>query len=79
MRNKLDKNLVLLGERIRHMRQKCRLSQEKLAFDAGLDRSYLGGIERGERNITFHSLCLIAQALKTDVGSLTTGLPRSER
>jgi transcriptional regulator with XRE-family HTH domain len=79
MRKNLDKNLVLLGERIRRMRQKCCLSQEKLAFDAGLDRSYVGGIERGERNITFRSLCLIAQALKTDVGSLTTGLPRGER
>jgi transcriptional regulator with XRE-family HTH domain len=78
MRKKLDKAVVLQGERVRRMRQECGFSQEKLAFEAGLDRSYVGGIERGERNITFASLCLIARALGTDVGSLTTGLPKVE-
>jgi len=61
------------------MRQERGLSQEELAFEAGLDRSYVGGIERGERNITFRSLALIAKALKTDVGTLTSGLPERRK
>lgn len=61
------------------MRQERGLSQEKLAFEAGLDRSYVGGIERGERNITFRSLALIATALKADVGTLTSGLPERRK
>lgn len=61
------------------MRQERSLSQEELAFEAGLDRSYVGGIERGERNITFRSLALIATALKTDVGTLTSGLPKRRK
>lgn len=75
MPKKRDKDIVALGERIRRKRQAAGLSQEQLAFDAGLDRSYLGGVERGERNITFSSLCRIAHALKTDVAYLTRGLP----
>jgi transcriptional regulator with XRE-family HTH domain len=52
------------------------LSQEELAHRADLDRSYLGGIERGERNITFTALCQVAKALKKDVAAFTAGLPR---
>lgn len=39
------------------------MSQEALAHDAGLDRSYVGGIERGEHNLTVLSLMRIAKAL----------------
>lgn len=79
MTKKVDSNLFILGTRIKNMRQECGLSQEALAFEAGLDRSYVGGIERGERNITFRSLALIAKALKTDVGTLTSGLPERRK
>lgn len=79
MLKKLDSNLQRLGARIKEMRQERGLSQEELSFEAGLDRSYVGGIERGERNITFRSLSLIAQALKTDVGTLTSGLPERRK
>jgi len=75
MRKKVDSNLYILGARIKRMRQERGLSQEELAFEAGLDRSYVGGIERGERNITFRALALISRALKTDIGTLTAGLP----
>jgi transcriptional regulator with XRE-family HTH domain len=51
------------------------LSQEALAFEANIDRSYVGGIERGERNPSFFTLCAIAKVLSCDVGSLTQGLP----
>ena len=79
MSKKVDSNLHILGARIKRMRQERGLSQEQLAFEAGLDRSYVGGIERGERNITFRSLALIAKALKTDVGTLTSGLPERRK
>ena len=79
MSKKVDNNLYILGTRIKRMRQERGLSQEELAFEAGLDRSYVGGIERGERNITFRSLALIATALKTDVGTLTSGLPERRK
>jgi transcriptional regulator with XRE-family HTH domain len=79
MTEKVDNSLYILGTRIKRMRQERGLSQEELAFEAGLDRSYVGGIERGERNITFRSLALIATALKTDVGALTSGLPKRRK
>ena len=53
------------------------MSQEGLAHAAGLDRSYVGRIERGEHNLTFVSLVRIARALGIDVAALTVGLPRS--
>lgn len=51
------------------------MTQEELAHESDIDRSYIGGVERGERNLTFTILCKIARALKCDVASLTKGLP----
>lgn len=51
------------------------MSQERLAHEAGLDRSYVGRVERGEHNLTFVSLVKIARALGRDVAALTKGLP----
>jgi len=48
---------------IRHFRSESGLSQEELADKAGLDRTYLSGVERGVRNITLDSLELIILAL----------------
>lgn len=69
-------SLKELGNRIRAERKLLGLSQEDLAHRAELDRSYMGGIERGERNITFTTLCQIAKALKKDVAAFTKGLPQ---
>lgn len=55
--------LVDLGVAIRAARLGMGLSQEALAVDAGLDRSYMGGIERGEHNLTAMNLVKIADAL----------------
>lgn len=55
--------LVALGEAIRRVRVETEVSQEKLALDAGLDRSYMGGIERGEHNVAIVNLTKIAAAL----------------
>ena len=51
-------------------------SQEELALVANIDRSYVGGVERGERNVTFTVLCRLCEALRCDVAALTGGLPR---
>ena len=55
--------LVDLGVAIRSARLGMGLSQEALAVDAGLDRSYMGGIERGEHNVTAMNLIKISEAL----------------
>lgn len=57
------KELISLGMAIRSQRILSDLSQEALADKAGLDRSYLGGIERGEHNIAIINLVKIARAL----------------
>lgn len=72
-------NIKELGRRIRNLRKEAGLTQEKLADDAGLDRSYIGGIERGERNITFSVLCQLANALHVDIAHFTSGIPGSPR
>ncbi len=51
------------GQRIRVLRQARGWSQEEFAHQVGLDRSYIGGVERGERNISLENICLIADAL----------------
>ncbi len=67
--------LKVLGERIREMRKVKKLTQEDLAYESGIDRSYIGGVERGERNLSFNKLCQIARALGSDVAALTKDLP----
>ena len=55
--------LIALGKEVRRTRTGMGLSQEALAIDADLDRAYVGGIERGEHNLTVMNLMKIAQAL----------------
>jgi transcriptional regulator with XRE-family HTH domain len=49
-------------------------SQEDFAYECGLDRSYVGGLERGERNVTLRNIEKLAQALGISVSDLTKGL-----
>lgn len=51
------------GNRVRELRKKKGLSQEGLAFTCELDRSYIGGVERGERNVSLINIQKIADAL----------------
>ena len=64
-----------LGDRIREKRKALEWTQEELAAKADIDRSYIGGVERGERNLTFTMLCQISKALGCHVSMLTRGLP----
>lgn len=51
------------GERVRDLRKRKGLSQESLALACDLDRTYIGGVERGERNISLLNIYKIATAL----------------
>lgn len=59
-----------IGERIRSRRYQLSLSQEALADAAAIDRSHMGKIERGERNVTILILAKIANALDCELQSL---------
>lgn len=55
--------LIAIGDAVRNARTLKGMSQEMLALEAGLDRSYVGGIERGEHNVTVSNLHRIAHAV----------------
>ena len=58
------------GKRVRELRMLRGLSQEELAFKSGVHRTYLGGIERGERNPSLRNISAIAEALGIQVSEL---------
>lgn len=66
--------LSKLGENIRQIRLSKSLSQEKLAELADLHRTYIGGVERGERNISLINLIRIARVLDVPISKLVEGL-----
>jgi transcriptional regulator with XRE-family HTH domain len=68
--------LLRLGRRIQTERKLLGLTQDGFARDCGLNRSHFGGIERGERNLTFLILCKICSRLRCDVAQVTQGIPR---
>ncbi len=70
MRVARDPQLLALGIRIRALRTKRGWSQEGFADRCGLDRTYIGGIERGERNLAVLNLLRIAGTLGVEVGIL---------
>ena len=76
MRNKC---LLALGRQIRQMRERKGLSQEEFAAEAGLDRGYYGGTERGERNVAAANLIRIAIALGVEVSQLFPSLATLRR
>ena len=61
---------IVFGKRIRQFRLERRLSQEKLAELAELHRNYVGGVERGERNVSLLNIVKLAHGLKVRVPSL---------
>ena len=65
-----NSNLIKLGQQIRNIREQKEFSQEAFAHEVGIDRSYMGGVERGERNISALNLIRIAKALDVEVGAL---------
>jgi len=67
---------LAFGRALREARSRAGLSQEGLAHAAGLDRTYVSGIERGERNPSLTNLFKLAEALNTTLSAL---IERAER
>jgi transcriptional regulator with XRE-family HTH domain len=63
---------AILAENIRAYRQRKNITQEKLAEICGLHRTYVGSVERTERNVTLSTLAVLADALETSVPQLLT-------
>lgn len=66
--------LIKFGERVKEERQKQKLSQEEFASRAGVHRTYIGMIERAEKNITLENIDKIAKALNMNISDLLKGL-----
>ena len=64
------------GERLREVREKRGISQERLAGIAGLHRTYVSLIERGERNVTIETIEKLATALDVEMATL---MPRRQK
>lgn len=63
-----------LGTNIKKLRSKLELSQEQLAEKADLHRTYVGAVERGERNISLDNIVAIARALEVSASELLEGI-----
>ena len=69
----------VFGHLVRQRRTEIGLTQEGLAFETGLDRTYVSGIERGRRNPTLTVIVLLAEGLKTTASQLLQGLEEANR
>lgn len=65
-----DERMIAFGKRVREVRKGKGISQERLAEMAGIDRSYMGNIERGEKNITLKKAYEIGDALEVEIQDL---------
>ena len=65
---------VELGKRVRALRLALGMSQEQLAEKARVHRTYVGSLERGERNVALINIVRLAQALDVDASELVSGL-----
>jgi len=65
-----DERMIAFGKRVREVRKAKGISQERLAEIAGIDRSYMGNIERGEKNITLKKAYEICDALEVSICKL---------
>lgn len=61
---------ILFGMRLQSLRKEKGWSQEQLALECGMARSYLGGVERGHRNISLLNICKLARTLEVDAFQL---------
>jgi transcriptional regulator with XRE-family HTH domain len=69
-RGSKDQELVALGKRLAKAREKAGLTQEALAEASGLHWTYVGQVERGERNLTYKNVLKLARGLGIDPSEL---------
>jgi transcriptional regulator with XRE-family HTH domain len=74
MAKPLSSATQLFGERVRDRRHVLGLSQEAMAHQIGIHWTFLGQVERGQRNLNLHNLLKIAAGLGVDPGELVQGL-----
>ncbi len=67
---------MVLGKRVRELRLKKGFSQESFADHCGLHRTYMGGIERGERNLTIQTVLTVSKGLGITMSELLSGIER---
>lgn len=65
---------IVFGRRLRQLRLERRLSQEKLAELADLHRNYVGGVERGERNVSLINIVKLAHGLNVRTSKLVESI-----
>lgn len=70
MRNKILSARLIFAKNLRKLRQSYGFSQEKLAELSGLHRTYIGSVERGERNVSIDNMERLAMALHVDIQDL---------
>jgi transcriptional regulator with XRE-family HTH domain len=71
-----DDELLSFGLAVRSLREERDISQEELAIAAGLHRTYIGGVERGERNLGLKNVFRIARALGCKPSQLVAATER---
>ena len=71
--------LLTFGKTVKKFRQKLKVSQEALAYDVGIHRTYMSSLERGERNVAILNIVRIAKALKVMPSELFSDLDKSAR
>ena len=78
MVSKKDDSAIIgvVADNVRSLRKAAELSQEDLAHEAGLDRTYISQVERGKRNLTIMALAKIAGALKVSPDRLLVAATR---
>ena len=70
MKKGRDESLVLIGKRIREVREATGITQDQAALEIGFSRSYYGEVERGVRNISALNLVKVATNFNVEVGDL---------
>ena len=65
---------MIFGRKVRALRLGMGLSQEDLAGECGLHRTYIGSVERGERNVTLGTIVRLARVLRTTASHLLQGV-----
>ncbi len=74
LRERKNPRQVELGDRTRRYRLRLSLSQEALAYEAGIHRTYIASLEAGQRNPSLDLMARLATALDVDLGTLVKGL-----